>query len=89
MQNPTKVYGGLNVIFVGDFHQIECFSNNTVYKNDFVQWHSTVNCVIFLENNHRFKDDPEYGKILEQFRTGNIEDSTFEKINSRLVGLME
>ena len=86
MQNPTKAYGGLHVIFVGDFHQIECFSNNTVYKNDFVQWHSTVNCVIFLENNHRFKDDPEYGKILEQFRTGNIEDSTFEKINSRLVG---
>ena len=65
------------------------FSKNTVYKNEFMQWHSTVNCVIFLENNHRFKDDPEYSKILEQFRTGNIDDSSFDKINSRLVGCNE
>ena len=86
MQNPTKPYGGLNIVFIGDFHQIECFSRNPIYKTEFVQWHSTINCAIFLENKHRFKDDPEYGMMLEQFRTGCIEDSTFDKINTRLVG---
>ena len=39
-----------------------------------------------LENKHRFQDDSQYGKMLEQFRTGHIKDSTFDKINSRLVG---
>ena len=37
MQDPTKAFGGLNVTFVGDFHQKKCFSKNAMYKNDFVQ----------------------------------------------------
>jgi hypothetical protein len=33
-------------------------------------WEQALNCAIFLNNSHRFKDDPEYGMILKRMRMG-------------------
>jgi hypothetical protein len=33
-------------------------------------WENTINCAIFLENSHQFKDNPVYGEILARMRMG-------------------
>ena len=45
-----------------------------------------INCAIILEKSHRFKDDPEWGAILERLRTGSHTSEDIDTINSRLVG---
>ena len=45
-----------------------------------------INCAIILEKSHRFKDDPEWGAILERLRTGRHTREDVDRINSRLIG---
>lgn len=40
------------------------------------------NCAIFLNNNHRFKDDPQYGEILARMRMGIDTKADQKAINS-------
>jgi len=50
-------------------------------------WENTINCAIFLKTSHRFKDDPEYGEILERFRMGENTHEDREEINKRVISL--
>ena len=59
------MYEGKIIVAIGDFHQIPPCSGDPVYRCRWLeQWHGSVNCVVFLENDHRFKDDPNFGEIL-------------------------
>ena len=49
-------------------------------------WEDTINCSIFLENSHRFKDDPEYGQILARMRMGQDIKEDRKTINTRVIG---
>ena len=49
-----------------------------------VQW-GALNAVIFLVKNHRFKDDPEYGELLERIAKGEATRKDIETINSRVI----
>ena len=53
-----------------------------------VYWENTLNCAIFLNNSHRFKDDPLYGEILARMRMGQDTpaDRQAKAINERVVG---
>jgi len=68
------VYGGVSIVFSGDFHQLKpiCAENEVLYSNSTAAaaaiWENTNNCAIFLDNSHRFKDDPLYGQILARMR---------------------
>ena len=86
MREPSQPYGGLNIVFVGDFHQIEAFSGDVIYKNWFTQWHSVVNCVLTLQNDHRFEKDPEYGHLLKRLREGKFTKEDVDTINTRWLG---
>jgi hypothetical protein len=51
------------------------------------QWDQNINAIIILDNKHRFKEDPEYGKMLKRMWEG---DSTLEdkqRINTRVIGI--
>lgn len=86
------VYGGVSIVFSGDFHQLK-----PIYKEDEVLysnsnsaaaaiWENTINCAIFLDNSHRFKDDPVYGQILARMRMGEDTVDDRREINKRVIG---
>jgi len=77
LQNLTgqrKIFGGISIIFSGDFHQLKpiCSEGEVLYSGSAsaTAWEQALNCAIFLNNSHRFKDDPEYGMILKRMRMG-------------------
>ena len=83
-------YGGVSIVFSGDFHQLQpvCKTDEILYSGSAgaTAWENTINCAIFLENSHRFKDDPEYGEILGRMRMGKDTREDREKINTRVIG---
>ena len=86
-REPAKVYGGVNIVAIGDKHQFCPVSGKPVFK---VGWsehcHGSVNCCIFLKNDHRFKDDPEFGHIIHRVRMGTATLSDIKTINKRWLG---
>ena len=79
------VYGGVSVVFSDDFHQLKpiCAEDDVLYSDSDAAsiWENTINCAIFLDNSHRFKDDYEFGKILARMRMG---EDTREDVGSAL-----
>ena len=80
-------YGGLNIIFSGDFRQLEPvgYSQQPIYKEPCPQFNDWINCFIELQGMHRFKDDPEWGFLLRRFRDGLATIQDINIINSRVV----
>ena len=57
-----------------------------LYMGNSVQWGwGALNAVTFLVKNHRFKDDPEYGELLEMIAKGEATRKDIETINSRVI----
>jgi len=85
---PNKPFGGQSIIFSGDFRQFEAIkAKNLLYDRFGSQlWENSINCVIILENIHRFKDDPEYGEMLTRLWRDDLTQADREKINTRVVG---
>ncbi len=83
-------YGGISIVFSGDFHQLKpiCGEDEVLYSNsvDATLWENTINVAIFLDNSHRFEEDPQYGAMLDRIRKGEdtLEDRL--EINKRVVG---
>jgi hypothetical protein len=68
--NRTTSFGGLSIIYAGNFHQLELICSN---KSDLMFsslssmfWQRIINVIIILDNDHFFKEDPEYGKLLKK-----------------------
>jgi hypothetical protein len=84
------VYGGVSVVFSGDFNQLKpiCAEDDVLYSDSDAAsiWENTINCAIFLDNSHRFKDDHEFGKKLARMRMGEDTREDRELINKRVVG---
>jgi len=62
----TKPFGGFSIIFfAGDFRKLQVvksLENDLLFSAESSKhWENSTNVVIILENDHRFKDDPEYG----------------------------
>ena len=80
-------YGGVPIVLAGDFHQLRPCGGIPVYKNSWSEcWHGSVNCCIFLKNDHRFKNDPLFGKILGRIRMGQETKKDIKEINKRWLG---
>ena len=85
---PNKPFGGQSIIFCGDFRQFEAIkAKHLLYdRNGSQLWENSINCVIILENIHRFKDDPEFGEMLTRLWRDDLTREDREKINTRVVG---
>ena len=87
-QEINKKFGGLNIIFSGDFWQLEPVGRGKlpIYKDDecpyFIDW---VNCYIELNGMHRFKKDVRWGKLLMRMRNGELTKEDVEFINTKVV----
>jgi hypothetical protein len=89
-RDRTKIFGGISIIFAGDFRQLEpsCASDKDLLfsRQSSGIFENNLNTVIFLDNAHRFKDDPEYGKMLKQMWFDDLPKKYRQRINTRVIG---
>ena len=45
-----------------------------------------INAIIILDNDHRFKEDPEYGCMLKRMWEGDLDVEDRKRINTRVIG---
>ena len=83
-QSSDLLYGGILVIFVGDFFQMLPCTGNPLFKNNTVQF-GAINKAVFLNVSHRFKQDPMYGEIMRRHRAGKITTKDIHTINQRFI----
>jgi len=80
IKNQTQPFGGFTIIFAGDFRLLEPIGvndNELLFSSrSSKHWENCINAVIILDNEHRFKEDPEYGHMLKRMW----------RINSRVLG---
>ena len=89
--NRHLLYGGIHIVFTGDFMQLPPVRGTPIFNEfDDLLWHQSINAAVFLdERNHRFLNDPEWGKILDRVQLGIPTDDDIVKMNSRLISLCE
>jgi len=89
-RDRAKPFGGLSIIFSGDFRQLEPTksedSDLLFSSNSSQHFENCINAYIILSNNHRFKGDPEYGELLSRMWNGDLTKEDREKINTRVIG---
>ena len=89
-RNRAKPFGGLSIIFAGDFRQLEpsgSDESDLLFSSKSSQhFENCINAYIILSNNHRFKECPEYGKLLKRMWRGDLTKKDRELINTRVIG---
>ena len=86
-KDRNKVFGGYSVIFGGDFRQlIRGNDHELLYSRNSKQFfESILTGVVILDNEHRFKEDPEFGKLLKRFWRGELTHKDRNTINKRVI----
>ena len=83
-ENDNDMYGGVQVIFVGDFFQMLPVKGSPLFKNNTLQF-TAINRAVFLNVSHRFDKDPAYGEIMRRFRMGKLTKDDIHTINKRFI----
>ncbi|KAG7368547.1 PIF1-like helicase [Nitzschia inconspicua] len=87
LDRPVEPFGGVPIVFSGDFTQLSPVGGVPLYKcDDCVTWKQLINVFMELKVNHRFEKDPGWGKLLERFRDKGPTTDEVAVINSRVVG---
>jgi hypothetical protein len=84
---PNSLFGGMNILFCGDFRQLEPVAGKPLYTphHGDKTWLHSINSYVELLGSHRFQDDPEWGRILSRIRNGISDQSDIDAINAGLV----
>mmetsp|Transcript_1485 Transcript_1485/g.3204 ORF Transcript_1485/g.3204 Transcript_1485/m.3204 type:complete len:1761 (+) Transcript_1485:1415-6697(+) len=90
LKSCDEPYGGLHVVFSGDFHQLQpvmAKEHELLYGHSDVArvWQNTVNCAIILEKTHRFSGDPEFGEIMARVRSNEHTEKDIDRLNERVI----
>ena len=88
--NQSLPFGGFTIIFAGDFRQLEpvgAKDTELLFSSLSSQhWENCINAVIILDNEHCFKEDPEYGQMLKRMWSGDLTKEDRMRINTRVLG---
>ncbi len=88
--NRARPFGGFSIIFAGDFHQLEPVGStefDLLFSSlSSKHWDNCIYAIIILDNNHHFKEDPEYGQMLKRMWNGDLTIEDRKRINSRVIG---
>jgi ATP-dependent DNA helicase PIF1 len=85
-KNLTKPFGGIQVIFSGDFYQLPPVGNDEAssafcFESD--NWNTTFDTMVQLKTIFR-QTDTTYSDILNQIRVGKLYKSALEKLNKHI-----
>ncbi len=80
IKSNTLPFGGIQVIMVGDFHQLPPIKGNYCFTSS--SWDALNMNNVILTDLIRQKDDLVLQEILEELRTGKMSDKTFEILKS-------
>jgi hypothetical protein len=68
--NRSKSFSGFSIIFAGDFCQLEpiCSKESDLRFSSLSSnlWKNNIKAIIILDNEHHFKEDPDYGHMLKR-----------------------
>lgn len=83
-------FGGIQVVFVGDFFQLPPVSreNDVLFAFDSHAWKDAAPTICYLHEQHR-QEDAEFLSILAAIRTGEVTDGHRETLASRQSSMME
>ena len=81
VRKSIKVFGGIQVIFSGDFYQLPPIDDDFCFTSDY--WHGCFHEQIILDKIFR-QDDPIWVKILNQIRQGYMTKKSFNRIHEQL-----
>ena len=89
-KDASVPFGGLSVIFMGDFHQFSPNGGTALYNHDKVKpgralWKSLTDAFIF-HRQQRQKDDAKFLDTLMRIRAGNAKEIDRVLLSSRVVG---
>jgi hypothetical protein len=88
--NRSQPFGGFTIIFAGDFCQLEPIGakdTELLFSSLSSQhWENCINAVNILDNEHCFKEDPEYGQMLKGMWSGDKTKEDRMRINTRELG---
>jgi hypothetical protein len=77
-----KPFGGLSVLFLGDYSQVEPIRSDPIYSGALSPYYQMqLNAYIELDGRWRFQDDPEWGERMSRFREGEPTLSDVRTIN--------
>ena len=87
-KNTTKPFGGIQIIFSGDFYQLPPVgtygqADTVAFCFESTQWNATFDAVVCLKTIFR-QTDSEYTKILNQIRVGKLYKSAYDKLHEHL-----
>lgn len=81
IRGNTKTFGGIYMIFVGDFAQIPPVSGKYCFQSS--EWKRSDIHVHKLTHNHRQAKDPIFQEILTEARAGKLSDKSIEILKTR------
>jgi hypothetical protein len=89
-RTQAEKFGGVNVIFIGDFLQIPSVSNLHLYIDKPSNWElghqlwRSLNAVVLLSEQMRQSEDPEFAAALRRIRIHQPTSEDIELLNSRV-----
>lgn len=84
IRHSYKPFGGIQLVFVGDFAQLPPVENDNInYLFNNKEWINSIDRTLYLKINSR-QTDPEFSNMLNEIRIGIVTDKTFVKLQSKI-----
>jgi ATP-dependent DNA helicase PIF1 len=89
LRKSQKPFGGIQVLFVGDFYQLPpvtggTFGTETAFAFETPQWDEIIECSAHLTTISRQKD-PQFQSLLNETRNGKLSKKSIELLKSRMI----
>lgn len=84
VKNPDSPFGGVQVIFCGDFYQLPPVSKerDTVFAFESEFWRKHIEVQVILKQVFRQASDKQFLQMLQEIRDGKVTESTTTKFKS-------
>lgn len=80
----VQPFGGIQLILSGDFLQLPVVNGNDEFCFEAESWNKCIDVTINLNKSMRQDGDPQFEKVLDEIRFGNITDEVKELLSSRI-----
>ena len=85
--NHDIPFGGMHILFIGDFMQLNPTQGSPIYMDDAsLYWKESLNLMVELTGNWRFKDCPFLTAAFPVFRKYGMTPALAKLFNSRVIG---